>query len=352
MDHPPFSPSEDEVHAAVMALYHDPSRAEHANAYLLAFQNADAAWHIAGSLVGSPQPEVALFAACCLHQKAKSTSLPLDQLQSQCETLLLAIGRTTQPAVRSQLCLAAAALGRSLEAGPAGLAHSSSFAALPPHAQVDLIATLPQACPQHHEKLRPALREVMALLQHHSRPNEPVELAVASCCKSWLPLGLDLPDLSSGSLLAALTLGLRCAEPLCGVCADVLCESMQISSYPPSEKVQPLLHQLLLDLIRAAPSCLPPLAPEGTPMALARVLATTVCVAPDAAAHVSVGEGGGGLSTPAELMLRLCSLADTRLIEEVAPAWAKLVEVSVSLGAGRSDWLGCNDPALPLLCGV
>ena len=328
--------SEQEVHAAVLALYHDPSRADVANSYLLAFQTSEAAWSIGGALLSAPQPEVALFGACCLHQKAKSATLPVQQLQQQCEGLLMAIGQAGQGAVRTQLCLAAAALGGSLEAGPAALAQTASFAALPSQAQVELLATLPQACPSHHEKLRPALSQVMALLQHHSRADSPVDLTVASCCKSWLPLGLDLPDLSSGSLLAALTLGIRCPEPLCEVCAEVLCESMTVSSYPPSAQLQPLLQQLMAQLLLAAPSCLPPAAPDGASMALARVLTAAVSAAPDAA--VAVCEGGAGASSIPQLMLRLCSLEDTRILEELAPAWAKLGDAESPPAELASVW--------------
>jgi len=331
------------VHAAVMALYHEPSRAGEANAYLLAFQNCDSVWNVGMGLLSSPQPEVALFAACCLHQKAKSSVLPADQLHHQCEALLRAIGQATQPAVRAQLCLAAAALGSSLEAGVMALARSASFAALPPQAQVELIGTLPQACPQHHERLRPAMREVMALLQHHSRPDAPAQLAVASCCKSWSVLGFDLHDLSSGPLLTALTLGLRCPAPLCEVCSEVLCEAMEVSTYPPSDSMTPTLQKLIVDLVQSAPHCLPPVAPEGTSLALATVLGAAVSVAPEMAAGISVGEAA---SAPAEIMLRLSSLPNTQLMEELAPAWGKLADADVPQSNLGTIWRSLADATL------
>lgn len=36
-------------------------------------------------------------------------------------------------------------------------------------------------------------------------------------------------------LLAALLLGLRQAEPLCGVAAEVLCDAMQVGAFPEPE---------------------------------------------------------------------------------------------------------------------
>ena len=329
------------VEAAVAALYSGNGQTEEANAYLSAFQASDdsACWDVAICLLRSPRQEVSLFAACCLSQKAKCATLPPAALQHHCEQLLIIVGSGVSPPVRSQLCLATAALGGSLEAGPAAIAQSPTFTALPADAQVEVLAALPQACPQHHESLRGALSHVMALLQHHTRADAPAELAVASCVRAWLPLGLDLPDLSASSLLGALVLGLRYAEPLCEVCAEVLVTAMGVSSYPTSSSQQPLLRALLQQLVLGAQSFLPPHAADGASMAAGRVLAAAICAAPETAGEdgAAVVQAGGWGGSPVELLLQLSALEDVRVLEEVAPAWAELA-VTLPAESARSTW--------------
>ena len=156
---------------AVLALYHDPSRAREANEYLLAFQNSDAAWHSSAELLRSSHANVVLFAACCLHQKAKASARELSpaELRWQCEQLCSAIAAVPHPPVRAQLCLATALIAAALYPadadvgadcpGPAAVVYGADGPAreLPAALQVQILTALPQACPHHHEQLRSSL---------------------------------------------------------------------------------------------------------------------------------------------------------------------------------------------------
>lgn len=165
-----------EVEAAIICFYREPARAAEANAYLVAFQQSDAAWEIAEQLLTSTHADVSHFAACSLHQQAKrsASARSTDVLQSQCSRLLGTVGSMPSNLVRSQLCLAVSVLAASLFAadtgGPAALCASAVFMALPPSTKIELLAALPQACPLHHEQLRALLSHVLSLLQAKPRP--------------------------------------------------------------------------------------------------------------------------------------------------------------------------------------
>ena len=135
---------QESVENAVLALSRDPSRAAEASAYLLAFQNGTTAWEVAEALLGSQHEEVVLFAACCLHNKAKVGG-PAQSAAELCERLCVAVAVMQRAAVRSQLCLAVALLAAGFQGGPAALCRSGVFASLPASSQVEVLAALPQA---------------------------------------------------------------------------------------------------------------------------------------------------------------------------------------------------------------
>ena len=68
-----------QVEAAVLVLYHDPSRANEASQFLLRFQQDLHTWEVAEALLRSAHADVTLFGACCLHQKAKSQAAHTEQ---------------------------------------------------------------------------------------------------------------------------------------------------------------------------------------------------------------------------------------------------------------------------------
>jgi hypothetical protein len=157
-----------------------------------------------------------------------------------------------------------------------------------------------------------------------------------------------LPDLylSNGQpLLAALLLALRQAEPLCGVAAEVLCDAMQVGSYPDTQNA-PILAGLLRDVLLGAPYCLGEQAAEGSTLAVARVLGAAVCAAPEVVESMDAAGGGEGERLRG-LLLSLSSQPDRRCLEELAPAWAALTQLNAAPGHAASWRQLAEVPATP-----
>ena len=173
----------------------------------------------------------------------------------------------------------------------------------------------------------------------HPHPHPPSPGTALTATLTW-------PTSPDGQpLLAALLLALRQAEPLCGVAAEVLCDAMQVGSYPDTQNA-PILAGLLRDVLLGAPYCLGEQAAEGSTLAVARVLGAAVCAAPEVVEGMEAAGGGEGERLRG-LLLSLSSQPDRRCLEELAAAWAALTPLHAASGHTASWRQLAEVPATP-----
>ena len=132
----------------VMALYHDPSRAAQANAWLVEMQASEAAWQLAPQLMQAAAEEVRFYGASTLYKKCRTdiAQVPAEARAPLLGQLLsMAAGAAAGP-VRRHLCLAVAATvvaASEAVGGLAGLLGHAGFAALPKVAMLEILSFLP-----------------------------------------------------------------------------------------------------------------------------------------------------------------------------------------------------------------
>eukprot|EP00878_Enallax_costatus_P020398 GHUV01021558.1.p1 GENE.GHUV01021558.1~~GHUV01021558.1.p1 ORF type:complete len:515 (+),score=87.61 GHUV01021558.1:142-1545(+) len=232
----------EQVVAAINALYRsDDSKVRHeADRWLDGWQSSSEAWSVANAILHNPSsdPEYTYFCAQTLKTKVQRDyeELPLDsvpQLRDSLLALLIKFGKG-QPAVRTQLCLAMAALAAHLPAAQweeGGVLRwlmerfNGQDADIAMSCMLELLTVLPQEADSRKISCRPERRAAFAaelravipdalnlLTSCLSQPGETVRGQVLESLGCWLKLsgGAALPaGLQNSPLVGAALEGLE-----------------------------------------------------------------------------------------------------------------------------------------------
>ncbi|KAL4452442.1 hypothetical protein ABPG75_008104 [Micractinium tetrahymenae] len=357
---------------ALQALYHgDPAVKDQANKWLEAFQQSTEAWQVTNDILHNEAAgmEAHYFAAQTLRTKVQRDFEELlagaaVSLRDSLLSLLVKHCQGNAP-VRTQLCLAVAALAAHLPAmqwGPSGvvgwlvqrLGGEPQAVSLP--CMLELLTVLPQEASSYQPAVRPERRrqvvdEMMAyapqalqiLASCLSAPLPRAREQALDAFTSWLKLtggmGLNGPMLMQSPLVRAALEGLRSSDTFFAA-VDAVIELIYCTSHRgrPKEDMAPLVQLIVPEVMALKPRfhvCLQQAqaerngssgAPEGEhddseeeAKAMARLFAEV-----GEAYTGLVAEGGPQVSAPVEALLDVASHPDDSICSMSFNFWHRL----------------------------
>ncbi|EFN54933.1 hypothetical protein CHLNCDRAFT_134668 [Chlorella variabilis] len=358
--------------SALQALYHgDPAVKDQANKWLEAFQQSAEAWQVSNDILHAPGAgmEAHYFAAQTLRTKVQRDfeELPAGAAGALRDSLvaLLVQHCSGSAAVRTQLCLAVAALAAHLPAvqwGPSGvvgwlaqrLGGEPQTVSLP--CMLELLTVLPQEASSYQPAVRPERRravidEMMAYAPQAlqilsgclSAPLPRAQEQVLDAFTSWLKLtggvGLTGPMLMQSPLVRAALEGLRSADTFFSA-VDAVVELIYCTSQRgrPKDDMAPLVQLIVPEVMALKPRfhvCLQQALAErngtsGVPegehddseedaKGMARLFAEV-----GEAYTGLIAEGGPQVSAPVEALLDVASHPDDSICSMSFNFWHRL----------------------------
>ncbi|KAI3438282.1 hypothetical protein D9Q98_000717 [Chlorella vulgaris] len=357
--------------SALQALYHgDPAVKDQANKWLEAFQQAIEAWQVSNDILHTPSAgmEAHYFAAQTLRTKVQRDfeELPAGAAGALRDSLVAMLVQhcSGSAAVRTQLCLAIAALAAHLPAsqwGPSGvvgwlaqrLGGEPQNVSLP--CMLELLTVLPQEASSYQPAVRPERRravldEMMAAAPQAlqilagclAAPLPRVQEQVLDAFTSWLKLtggvGLSGAMLMQSPLVRAALEGLRSADTFFPA-VDAAVELIYCTSERgrPKEDMAPLVQLIVPEVMALKPRfhvCLQQAlaernggaGPEGEhddgeedAKGMARLFAEV-----GEAYTGLIAEGGPQVSAPVEALLDVASHPDDAICSMSFNFWHRL----------------------------